>query len=207
MATTTNFGWSTPDDTAYVKDGASAMRTLGSAIDSSMMDLKGGTTNQVMAKNSNTDMDFKWVSTIPFVGCGLKRTTAQSINNATWTTIDWSAEDFDTNAFHSTTTNTSRITVPSSFGGKYHFNGTIRFPANTTGIRAVRLILNGDTTSTNTFDLALSNASDLVQIGLSFSITLDLVATDYVQIQVYQNQGVSQNVETISRFIGQYLGA
>jgi len=33
MATTTNYGWSTPDNTAYVKDGASAIRTLGSAID------------------------------------------------------------------------------------------------------------------------------------------------------------------------------
>jgi hypothetical protein len=36
MATTTNYGWSTPDDSAYVKDGASAMRTLGSAIDSTL---------------------------------------------------------------------------------------------------------------------------------------------------------------------------
>jgi hypothetical protein len=27
-----------------------------------MLDFKGGTTNQVLAKNSNTDMDFKWVS-------------------------------------------------------------------------------------------------------------------------------------------------
>jgi len=36
MATTTNYGWSTPDDSAYVKDGASAIRTLGSAIDSTL---------------------------------------------------------------------------------------------------------------------------------------------------------------------------
>jgi hypothetical protein len=36
MATTTNFGWTTPDDTALVKDGASAIRSLGSAIDSSV---------------------------------------------------------------------------------------------------------------------------------------------------------------------------
>lgn len=36
MATTTNNGWTTPDDTAYVKDGASAIRTLGSAIDTSV---------------------------------------------------------------------------------------------------------------------------------------------------------------------------
>ena len=62
MATTTNFGWETPDDTDLVKDGAAAIRTLGSAIDTSLVDLKGGTTNQVLAKNSNTDMDFKWVT-------------------------------------------------------------------------------------------------------------------------------------------------
>ena len=33
MATTTNYGWVTPDDTALVKDGASAIRTLGTSID------------------------------------------------------------------------------------------------------------------------------------------------------------------------------
>ena len=36
MATTTNYGWTTPDDTALVKDGASAIRSLGSAIDTSL---------------------------------------------------------------------------------------------------------------------------------------------------------------------------
>lgn len=60
MATTTNFGWETPDDTDLVKDGAAAMRTLGSAIDTSLVDLKGGTTGQYLKKNSNTDMDFVW---------------------------------------------------------------------------------------------------------------------------------------------------
>ena len=36
MATTTNYGWTTPDDTALVKDGAAAIRTLGSSIDTSL---------------------------------------------------------------------------------------------------------------------------------------------------------------------------
>jgi hypothetical protein len=62
MATTTNFGWTTPNDTDLVKDGAAAIRTLGSSIDTTLVDLKGGTTNQVLAKNSDTDMDFKWVA-------------------------------------------------------------------------------------------------------------------------------------------------
>jgi hypothetical protein len=60
MANTTNFGWETPDDTDLVKDGAAAMRTLGSAIDTSFVDLKGGTTGQNLRKATNTDLDFTW---------------------------------------------------------------------------------------------------------------------------------------------------
>jgi hypothetical protein len=62
MATTTNFGWETPDNTDLVKDGAAAMRTLGNSIDTSFVDLKGGTTGQVLSKASNTDLDFTWVT-------------------------------------------------------------------------------------------------------------------------------------------------
>ena len=62
MPTTSNFGWTTPADTDLVKDGAAAIRTLGNSIDTSMMDLRGGTSGQVLAKNSNTDMDFVWVA-------------------------------------------------------------------------------------------------------------------------------------------------
>lgn len=65
MPSTTNFGWTTPADTNYVKNGAADMRTLANGIDSSLVDLKGGTTNQVLAKNSNTDLDYKWMSLAP----------------------------------------------------------------------------------------------------------------------------------------------
>jgi hypothetical protein len=62
MATTTNFGWATPNDTDFVKDGAAAIRTLGSSIDTSFVDLKGGTTGQILAKASNTDLDYSWIT-------------------------------------------------------------------------------------------------------------------------------------------------
>lgn len=63
MATTTpNFGWSVPTSTDLVKDGATAIETLGDSIDASLVDLKGGTTGQVLAKASGTDMDFTWVA-------------------------------------------------------------------------------------------------------------------------------------------------
>lgn len=44
MATTTNYGWVTPDDTNLVKDGAAAIRTLGSSIDTTTKNLNPSTT-------------------------------------------------------------------------------------------------------------------------------------------------------------------
>ena len=64
MATTTpNFGWPVPTSSDLVKNGATAIEGLGDAIDASLLDLKGGTTGQVLSKTSNTDMDFTWVAT------------------------------------------------------------------------------------------------------------------------------------------------
>jgi hypothetical protein len=44
MATTTNYGWDTPDDTDLVKDGAAAIRTLGSSVDTTTKALNPSTT-------------------------------------------------------------------------------------------------------------------------------------------------------------------
>jgi hypothetical protein len=63
MATVTpNFNWPVPTSTDLVKDGATAIEALGDSIDASLLDLKGGTSGQVLSKNSNTDMDFVWVT-------------------------------------------------------------------------------------------------------------------------------------------------
>jgi hypothetical protein len=66
MPTTSNFGWTTPADTDLVKDGALAIRTLGNGVDASLVDLKGGTTGQVLSKATNTDLDYTWIT--PNVG-------------------------------------------------------------------------------------------------------------------------------------------
>jgi hypothetical protein len=61
MATTTpNFGFDIPQSTDLVKDGATAIAALGTDIDTAFVDLKGGTTGQVLAKASGTDLDFTW---------------------------------------------------------------------------------------------------------------------------------------------------
>jgi hypothetical protein len=54
MATTTNYSWTTPDDTALVKDGAAAIRTLGSSIDTTTKNLNPSTTAGDIEYRSST---------------------------------------------------------------------------------------------------------------------------------------------------------
>ena len=60
--TTTNFGWDIPQSTDLVKDGATAIAALGQDIDTALVDLKGGTTGQILSKASNTDLDYTWIT-------------------------------------------------------------------------------------------------------------------------------------------------
>jgi hypothetical protein len=99
MATTTNFGWETPDDTDLVKDGAAAIRTALGGVDTSFVDLKGGTTGQVLAKNSNTDLDFTWTE---------QDDTTLAFNAQTGTTYTLVASDITKLV---TTSNASPVTV------------------------------------------------------------------------------------------------
>jgi len=111
--TTTNFGWTVPSDTDLVKDGAAAIRTALGGVDTSMVDLKGGTTGQVLSKNSNTDMDFTWIE---------QDDTTLSFNAQTGTTYTLVASD---SAKLVTLSNASGITLtvpPSVFstGNQIH---------------------------------------------------------------------------------------
>lgn len=104
MATTTpNFGWPVPTSTDLVKDGATAIEALGDSIDASLLDLKGGTSGQVLAKNSNTDMDFIWVTdaagditavtvTSPITGGGTSGSVAIGYDAKAGTTLGFNAQ-------------------------------------------------------------------------------------------------------------------
>jgi hypothetical protein len=59
---TTNFGWVMPTSTDLVTDLPADFNVFGQAVDTSMMDLKGGTSGQILSKASNTDMDFTWIT-------------------------------------------------------------------------------------------------------------------------------------------------
>ena len=59
---TSNFGWQMPTSTDLVTDLPADFETFGQAVDTTLAELKGGTTGQVLSKSSNTDMDFTWVA-------------------------------------------------------------------------------------------------------------------------------------------------
>ena len=59
---TTNFGWVMPTNTSLVTNLPADFNTFGQGVDTSMADLKGGTTGQILSKATNTDMDFTWIT-------------------------------------------------------------------------------------------------------------------------------------------------
>jgi len=59
---TTNFGWVMPTSTSLVTNLPADFNTFGQAVDTSMAQLKGGTTGQILSKTSATDMAFTWIT-------------------------------------------------------------------------------------------------------------------------------------------------
>jgi hypothetical protein len=59
---TSNFGWQMPTPTDLVTDLPADFEVFGQAVDTSMADLKGGTTGQILSKATDTDMDFVWIA-------------------------------------------------------------------------------------------------------------------------------------------------
>ena len=59
---TTNFGWVMPTSTDLVTDLPADFNTFGQGVDTSMSELLGGTTGQILSKTSATNMDFTWIN-------------------------------------------------------------------------------------------------------------------------------------------------
>jgi hypothetical protein len=110
MATTTNYGWSTPDDVSLVKDGASAIRTLGSSIDTTTKNLNPSTTLGDVEYRSST------ANTNTRLGIG---TTGQVLTVAGGVP-SWATPSSGSLTLLSTTTLSGATTTISGISGSYN---------------------------------------------------------------------------------------
>jgi hypothetical protein len=88
MATTTNYGWTTPNDTDLVKDGASAIRTLGSSVDTTTKALNPSTTlgdieYRSSTANTNTRLPIGSTGQILSVVAGVPAWVANDVGDIT----------------------------------------------------------------------------------------------------------------------------
>lgn len=118
------------------------------------------------------------------------RSSNQSIPNATETTVTFNAEKFDTDAMHSTSVNTSRITAVTA--GLYQITLRLYFAANSTGYRWGRIYLNGVGFTLLDVDTADAPSSTAGTVFCQVEQYLDV--GEYVEASCYQTSGGALNL-------------
>ena len=131
--------------------------------------------------------------------CRVYHNANQSVNDNTATVVAFNSERYDTDNMHSTSSNTSRITINTAGLYLVVFNG--RFPAaNDYNVAACHLRLNGSTLiASNSGGRAVTAVADL---ALGVTTTYKFAATDYVEVLVLQDNtaNAARNLESVGNY-------
>lgn len=150
-----------------------------------------GTNGHTLVADSAETTGLKWAapsSTPTFVGCVLTKSVGQSIPNSTATDVTWDVESLDTNGFHSTVTNTERITIPSGYAGKYLVVAQLSYGNNATGDFRRSIIYK------NTTQLSIANVRPNRATPVA-SFIADMAVGDYFKAVADQDSGGSLTLE------------
>lgn len=130
--------------------------------------------------------------------CRVMRDSAQSIPNEAFTPIEWPEEDWDSDAFHSTSSNKNRLVAP--LDGLYIVTACVVFAGNATGLRSLQLVRNSVSPSkTATYAEASDKGQEAPGVGaggnaMAIHGQVPLKAGEYVNAIVWQNSGGALNV-------------
>ena len=91
MATTTNYSWSTPDDTALVKDGAAAIRSLGTAIDTTVFTNAGAAINKTIIDAKGDLIVGSAADTAARLAVGGTNGHVLTVNSGATNGVEWAA--------------------------------------------------------------------------------------------------------------------
>ena len=151
-----------------------------------------GANNTVLTADSAEATGLKWATPAgaSFSGASVSNQTDQSIPNNTETVCLFGSEYFDTDSYHSTSSNTGRMTIPSGKSGKYLLIGRVWFDANATGRREMRINKNG-----NLLNIAKwNNNGSGLEVTMQLSVIVNATAGDYYELTATQNSGGALNL-------------
>ena len=179
---------------------------VGTGTDASTTLAVASTAGYLLTVDSAEATGLKWAAPAAsnFAGVVCRRGSAVSLSNDTSNFINWDVEILDSDDYHSTVTNASRLTVPAGKAGKYLIFATGVFNANNTGGRDVNVRLNG---STYIGGSTIGNAGASLNAAALVLRVYDLAVNDYVELDCYQNSGGSLNLVSGlgSSIFGMYL--
>ena len=218
MATTTNYSWTTPDDTDLVKDGAAAIRTLGSSIDTtvfnnagaavakSTIDAKGdllvgtadntidrlavGTDGYTLVADSSTATGLAYAAPAGAPSFAGVQLTASSSGVQTIPNNTFTKLTFDVENYDvgSYAASSDTITIPSGKDGYYLVIGRAFWEDNATGLRQMAIYKNGAAVYQNNAVASTTYPTSMVQAVFS------AVEDDTIELYVKHTKGSDANI-------------
>lgn len=133
--------------------------------------------------------DSSGLSTVSAHGCRAAASAYTSVTNSTETVLAFGSESDDTDGYHDTVTNNSRITVPSGLAGVYSISGLVQFAVSSTGQRYCRLKVNGTPSDFG------QTAQGIATLGTHVVLSQQrrLAVGDYIELIAFQNSGGALN--------------
>lgn len=192
-----------------VKWGASAASTLTATGDllyasaaNTPARLGIGSTDQVLKVSGGVPV---WGAAPSPTGAGVlvNASSGTTVPSATYTTINWNSEIFDTDNFHSNTTNNSRLTIPAGLGGLYQVSVNLDYYSTVANVSIVRVLKNGNEI-VRAYYFHDGNSDNFAK---QLDFPYQLVATDYLEVQLYQQSGANRTAPSYGTFGIARIGA
>ena len=167
-----------------------AVRKNGSSIGTrrGINFIEGSGISFTIADNPGSErVDITVARATPIYVSRIYRNSNQSIADSTSAAISFTTATYDPSSFWSSG---SHLTFPASSDGYYSITAHVDFAFNSGGYRQISIVKNGTTTIATTSIDASSNNDTILSLTTEYSF----VATDYIQLFVYQNSGGALDV-------------
>lgn len=135
-----------------------------------------------------------------FSGAHVYHNANQSIANASLVALAFNSERYDTDTYHDTATNNSRLTAPTT--NKYRVGGGATYAASASGSRRELWIRKNGTTTLARDGRPPTGGS--VDCSVTVSWEGELAAGDYVELLAVQDSGGALNVLVLADYSPQF---